>query len=172
MTRKAPNPYRCHKDYETDRIFYEFQTDQNIRYRAYFSDYGYMFGTHTLNCRFYSFDLVVIGALRPPRFTPVDNRIADTVRGCFAEIFQSLDNVIIAAYDSTDKGEFARQRKFNAWFNEADDAFNHIEKVDFNVATEDYTLLTSVFLYTDLPEKEEVLATYQLILEGGNIPLA
>lgn len=169
MANRTPNPYPCHKSYESDRISYEFHTDQQIRYRAYFSDYGYMFGTHTLDCQFYSFDLVVVGEIRPPKFTAVDHRIADTVRGCFAEIFQSLANVVIAVYDSSDQAEAARKRKFNTWFNDAD--LSHIEKVDFEVDGEDYSLLTSVFIYIDLPCKEEVLDRYQQILEGGNIPL-
>lgn len=169
MPNRTPNPYPCFKEDEPGRIAYEFVTDQQIHYRAYFSDYSYMFGSHTFFCQFYSFDLVMIGGLRPPKFTQVDRRIADTVINCFIEIFQTIDNVVITVYDSSDHAELARKRKFNQWFNEAE--ILDIEKVDFEVADETYTLLSSVFLHTSLPDKAAILDRYQLILEGGNIPL-
>lgn len=169
MAKRASNPYPCLKALESGRIAYEFITDQKVRYRAYFSDYGYMFGSDTLDCQFYSFDLVVLGGVRPPKFTAVDLRIADTVRDCFEAIFQFLENVVIAVYDSSDKSELARRRKFDGWFKDAD--FDQIEKIDFDVEGEDYNLLSSVFIYRSLPNREAVLERYQLIMEGGNIPL-
>jgi hypothetical protein len=128
-----------------------------------------MFGTPALNCSFYSFDLVVVGAISPPKFTKADARIADTVVACFAEIFKEVDNVVIAVYDSSDRAESARQRKFNAWFTNA--GIDYVEKVDFELTDEHYSLLSSVFLHIDLPDKEAILNRYQLVLEGGNIPL-
>ncbi|MEZ0610854.1 DUF6169 family protein [Fibrella sp. WM1] len=169
MASRTPNPYPCTKEEEAGRISYAFVTDQHVHYRAYFSDYSYMFGSHTFLCQFYSFDLVVVGELRPPKFTQVDQRIADTVVNCFSAIFQAIDNVVITVYDSSDQAELARKRKFTKWFNDADVA--DIEKVDFEVADESYTLLSSVFLHTSLPDKDAILDRYQLILEGGNIPL-
>lgn len=169
MIEKPSNPYPYVKSDEGDRIFYDFETDHAVRYRAYFSDYDYMFGTHELDCRILSFDLMVVGALRPPRATPTDSRIADTVRLIFTEIFETLENVIIAVYDSTDQGESARRRKFDSWFRAGD--LDYIEKVDFEIPTEDYLLISSVFLHTAIPNKEAILDRYTLILEGGNIPL-
>jgi hypothetical protein len=169
MTPKASNPYPFVKSYEGDRIFYEFETERKVRYIAYFADYGYMFGTHDLGCNIRSFDLVVVGSLRPPKGTPSDPRIADTVRLIFDEIFEEIENVIVAVYDSTDQAELARRRKFDRWFTES--AQNHIEKIDFEVPGEDYLLVSSVFLHISLPNKEAVLDRYALVLEGGNIPL-
>lgn len=168
MIRRAQNPYVCRKEYEENRFFYEFETDQKVRYRAYFSDYSYMFGTHELECNLYSFDLDVVGSNRPPKYTAVDYRIADTVCWCFIEVFQSISNVIVAVYDSTDKGEYARKRKFESWFNGA--GINYIERVDFEL-NEDYNLLSAIYIHVDLMIKEEVINRYQMVLENGNIPL-
>lgn len=169
MTQKAFDPYPFVKSYEGDRILYDFMTDRKVRYVAYFSDYGYMFGTHDLGCNFLSFDLTVVGSLRPPKGTPSDPRIADTVRLIFEETFEEVENVVIAVYDSTDQGELARRRKFDQWFTQG--ASNHIEKVDFEVPGDDYDLISSVFLHIQLPNKEAVLDRYALVLAGGNIPL-
>lgn len=169
MTEKASNPYPFVKSYEGDKILYDFETERKVRYVAYFSDYGYMFGNHDLDCNFFSFDLIVVGSLRPPKGTPPDPRIADTVRTIFIEIFQEIDNVVIAVYDSSDQSELARRRKFDQWF--MGGGLDYVEKVDFEIPGEYYTLLSSVFLHTDLPNKEAVLNRYTLILEGGNIPL-
>jgi hypothetical protein len=169
MTNQAFNPYPFVKTNEGDKIFYEFETDREVRYRAYFSAHDYMFGTHDLGCQFFSFDLLVVGSLRPPRGTPSDPRIAQTVQVFFGDIFARVDNVVIAVYDSSDQLQFARQRKFNSWFDGADTAY--IERVDYEISTEDYTLLSSLFVRVDLPTKEAVLDLYGLVLEGGNIPL-
>lgn len=169
MTKKEVVPYHCRRESESKRIVYEFETDQKVRYMAYFSDYSYMFGAYSFGCEFYSFDLIVLDGVRPPKFTVTDPRIAETVRHCFVDIFQSLTNVVIAVYDSSDKNEQARRRKFNRWFNEA--TIDSIEKVDFEVDAEDYVLLSSVFLSSTLLHKEAVLDRYQQILENGNIPL-
>ena len=169
MTEKASNPYPFVKSYEGDRILYDFETERKVRYVAYFSDYGYMFGTHHLDCHFLSFDITVVGSLRPPKGTPPDPRIADTVRTIFTEIFQEIDNVVIAVYDSSDQSELARRRKFDQWFTKG--KLDYIEKIDFEVPSEYYTLISSVFLHTDIPNKEEILDHYALVLEGGNIPL-
>lgn len=169
MTEKVSNPYPFVKSHEGDRILYDFETERKVRYVAYFSDYGYMFGSHDLNCNFLSFDLSVVGSLRPPKGTPIDPRIADTVRIIFTEIFNEVENVVIAVYDSSDQSESARRRKFDQWF--TDGSLDYVEKIDFEVPGEDYTLLSSVFLHVDLPNKEVVLDRYALVLEGGNIPL-
>lgn len=116
MTEKASNPYPFVKTSEGDKILYDFVTEREVRYVAYFSDYEYMFGTHDLGCNFLSFDLTVVGSLRPPRGTPPDPRIADTVRLIFEQTFEQIQNVVIAVYDSTDQGELARRRKFDQWF--------------------------------------------------------
>lgn len=169
MTQNDSNPYPFVKNYEGSRIFYDFETERKVRYRAYFSDYGYMFGTHDLGCTILSFDLVVVGSLRPPRGTPSDSRLADTVRTVFLEIFEEVDNVVIAVYDSSDQGELARRRKFDRWFTQG--GIDYIEKVDFEMPSDDYALVSSIFLHTSLPNKEAVLDRYTLVLEGGNIPL-
>lgn len=169
MTQNDFNPYPFVKIHEEGRTFYDFETDHEVRYRAYFSDYNYMFGTHDLGCNILSFDLVVVGALRPPRGTPTDDRLADTVRTVFIKIFEEVENVVIAVYDSSDQGELARRRKFGQWFNESDT--DYIEKVDFEMPGDDYALVSSIFLHTALLNKEAVLDRYTLVLEGGNIPL-
>nr|WP_293833414.1 DUF6169 family protein [uncultured Arsenicibacter sp.] len=169
MIKSLPKPYPFHKQEEAGRIIYAFETDHHVHYRAYFSDYSYMFGSSVFSCRFLSFDLVLVGEIAPPKNTPTDYRIRDTIIACFKEIFQIFDNVVIAVYDSADKKERMRQRKFHAWFISA--GIEYIEKIDFELEGEDYTLVSSVFLHTDLFEKEAVLELYQQVLEGGNMPL-
>ncbi len=78
-----------------------------------------MFGTHDLGCQLYMFDLIVIGSLLPPPGTPIDPRIGDTVSYFFRRVFERIDNVVIAVYDSSDQHERQRARRFSSWANKA-----------------------------------------------------
>lgn len=164
-----PYPFVVLEEAEASRIAYQFTTDHQVTYQAVFSDYDYMFGTHDLGCQLYTFDLIVIGSLLPPPGTPVDSRIGDTVSYFFRRIFERIDNVVIAVYDSSDQHERQRARRFASWANKA--RIDYVERVDFDVDLEDYPLLATLFHHVDLPNRDAVLERYELVLAGGNIPL-
>lgn len=169
MPSSSYDPYPFIELEPGGNIAYQFTTDHGVTYQAIFSNYDFMFGTHDLGCRLYAFDLNVVGALRPPKRTPTDHRIGDTVRYFFLRMFEQVDNVVIAVYDSSDQHERQRARKFDSWANKAD--FSLVARVDYDVEMEHYSLITSLFHHVDLPNVAAVLDRYEQVLANDNLPL-
>jgi hypothetical protein len=100
---------------QNDEYSFEFITEQGIKYKIYFLDYGYMFADYPqITCPVYSFNIDAIEG--EPGHAPGDERVGATVSEVMNLFFRKIDNVTVYVCDSMDERQYARKRKFDLWF--------------------------------------------------------
>lgn len=159
------NPYKYKKEANPQGALLFFETDYGVKYVAQFYSYGYLFGSQQLGCQFYSFDLVPIGAHKPPKGTPTDLRISDTVRAMFIDWLDQKTNIIVAIYEDCDSSQAARRKKFGKWFE--DSGIEYIEKHDIDFKDR----LTSLFIHVDFGNKDAAMENFIYAVENEHVIL-
>ena len=109
------HPYKFRK---ADDATYYFQTDNGLKYKAYFIEFPATF------YKLYSFSFE-----KEEGRAPYDSRVEDTIITILSDFFDSENYVLGYTCDVTDGREMARKRLFNRWFQQAKD--DSLRKIDF-----------------------------------------
>jgi len=108
-------PYDFRK---ADDATYYFETDNGLKYRAYFIEFPSTF------YKLYSFSFE-----KEEGNAPYDPRVQDTIITVLADFFDAENYILGYTCDVTDGREMARKRLFDRWFKQAND--NSLRKIDF-----------------------------------------
>jgi len=150
---------------ETDELSYEFVTDQEVKYKIYFLDYGSVFNEYlSYNNSIYTFNIDIIET--NAEFIVTDERIGLTVVQVLKLFFAKIENVIIYVCDSIDDRQLARKRKFDFWFWKYSDGT--IIKEDGIAVIEDVEILSSLLINKSNPHVKEVILAFKELNEKAN----
>ena len=116
MDLHSLHPYDFQK---ADDATYYFETDNGLRYRAYFISFPATF--YTLYSFSFEKEEGVVGAY--------DARIKDTIVTVLHDFFDAENYVLGYTCDVTDGREMARKRLFDRWFEQENDG--SLRKIDF-----------------------------------------
>lgn len=144
---------------ETDKLTYQFITDQGIEYLMYFFDYSYMFEDYPLIAKnVYTFNIDVID----PNVNRLmnDERIGLTVVEVIS-FFERLNNVAVYICDSADDRQLARKRKFDLWFWKYNDG--SIIKEDELALIEGVSVYNTLLLHRDNEHFDEILLAFKAL---------
>ena len=108
-------PYDFHK---ADDATYYFETDNGLKYKAYFIEFPATF------YKLYSFSFE-----KEEGTAPYDGRVKDTIVAILADFFDAENYVLGYTCDVTDGREMARKRLFDRWFEQESDG--SLRKIDF-----------------------------------------
>ncbi|MFI5140413.1 MAG: DUF6169 family protein [Sphingobacteriales bacterium] len=143
---------------ETDKLTYQFITDQGITYLVYFLDYSYMFEDYPLIARHvYTFNIDVIDGNINRLMN--DERIGLTVVEIIRLFFEALNNVAIYICDSLDNRQLARKRKFDLWFWKYNDG--SIIKEDELALIEGVKVYNTLLLHKENEHFDEILEAFK-----------
>ena len=115
MDLHSLRPYDFRK---ADDATYYFETDNGLKYRAYFIEFPSTF------YKLYSFSFE-----KEEGNAPYDPRVQDTIITVLADFFDAENYILGYTCDVTDGREMARKRLFDRWFKQAND--NSLRKIDF-----------------------------------------
>jgi len=108
-------PYDFRK---ADDATYYFETENGLKYRAYFIEFPSTF------YKLYSFSFE-----KEEGNAPYDQRVKDTIVTVLADFFDSENYILGYTCDVTDGREMARKRLFDRWFEQANNG--SLRKIDF-----------------------------------------
>ena len=150
---------------ETDELSYEFVTDQGVKYKIYFLDYGSVFDEYlSYHNNIYTFNIDVVET--NTEFAITDERIGLTVVYVLKLLFAKIENVIIYVCDNIDERQLARKRKFDLWFWKYSDGT--IIKEDGIAVIEDVEILSSLLINKNNPHIKEVILAFKELNEKAN----
>ena len=150
-----PRPYLLT---ETNKLNYEFVTDQGIRYAIYFLDYSHMFDAYPeISNYVYTFNIDVVEGDTKKAFT--DERISTTVAEVVRLFFEQIENVIVYVCDNLDNRQMARKRKFDIWFWQNNDG--SIIKEDELTFVEGVEIYNSLLVHKNNKNSGQILAAFR-----------
>jgi hypothetical protein len=135
---------------------YFFETENYVKYRVEIKDGSAYF--IDLKPYLSVFELSIDLDSDSNAGAPYDARTELTIIQILLDFLKEHSNCIIYVCDSADGRHYARNRKFNAWFNKFNDGT--IEKHDINFEIEDSEMLFSLILHQENPFREEIVSLF------------
>ncbi|MCH4895967.1 hypothetical protein E0494_04555 [Marinilabiliaceae bacterium JC040] len=143
------NSHQYYKLSENESSEYEFTTDNKVKYKVTFMEYGGDF-------YHFAFDRVD-GYTNSTK----DEKIKNTIIYAIKTFLLKREEAIVIICESLDGKHFARFRLFNWWFNSIEDKEQYSKK-DFNEYYDDTKIhvYASCFIRRNNPNKDKLLNSF------------
>ena len=148
-----PQPYEVNYQDKT----YKFTTDNGIFYNISFSDGSFYFTNIEPHIPVYELAIKFI-SLGDHLSPPPDKRAEITIIDIVQSFLSDHTNSIIYTCDNIDNRHYARNRKFNIWFNRYKSS--DLEKYDSSFVVENTQILASLIVHAHNPFKEAVIKVF------------
>lgn len=148
-----PQPY----DVKFQDNTYKFTTEKGIFYNVSFTDGSFYFNNIEPYIPVFELAIKFISLgdhLTPPQ----DSRTEITIISIVQSFLTEHTNSIIYTCDNIDNRHYARNRKFNMWFNRYQTS--ELEKYDSSFDVEGSEILASLILHTQNPFKEKLIKVF------------
>lgn len=140
---------------------YVFVTSRLIVYEIKFKPSSYIFG-HQPPFTEFAFEFVIEIAENPlPGLPSSDPSISLTVVQIFNHFFQTKETVVVYICDNADGRANARNRKFSAWFEQAQTGNLSFIKLDYRFGAGSDHFLTSLIMRIDNPHMGDLITAFQ-----------
>lgn len=148
---------------------YVFVTRQLVVYEIKFKPSSYIFGEQPPFTEF-AFEFVIEVAENPlPHPSPPDPAISLTIVQIFNHFFRAKETVVVYICDNSDGRANARNRKFSAWFEQAQTGVFNFVKFDYRFGSDEEYFLTSLIMRIDNPRMAELITAFQsMVIDYDN----
>lgn len=136
---------------------YAFTTDYNIIYNVSFVEGSFYFPPFPDHFSVFEFSINVL-SLGDNLSAPLDIKTETTIVKILNAFLSNKENCAIYICQNLDNRHYARKRKFDTWFKQAQN--ESIEKYDMTVEYDDFIYLTSLIIRKDNPHKTEIVEIF------------